>query len=122
VEQLRDDVPADRSTAELSDDQDPRSAIGAALGATPVDEQTLRRAVWMYVSAERHGGTAPGHVIMALTELVDASGIDPATVRQATMRSVILWCVEAYFGHLSGDVVGRSGDALSDSPTYVSNR
>ena len=27
--------------------------------------------------------------------------------------------VEAYFGHFDGDVVGRDGDALSDSPNMV---
>jgi hypothetical protein len=35
---------------------------------------------------------------------------------------VILWCVEAYFGHLGGYVVGRERQAFSDSPIRVSNR
>jgi hypothetical protein len=110
-------TPAVRSAASLADAHDLRSGIAAALIATPVDEVRLRRGVWTYVSAERHAGTSPGHVIMALTELVEASEIFPPTVRQAVMRHVILWCVEAYFGHLGGDVVGRSGIAFSDTPT-----
>lgn len=106
-----------RSAASLADAQDLRSGIAAALSLTPVDEQLLRRGVWSYVGAERHNGTSPGHVIMALTELVEASAIVPPTVRQSLMRHVILWCVEAYFGHLGGDVVGRNGNALSDAQT-----
>ncbi|HEU4996939.1 MAG TPA: hypothetical protein VFT29_19110 [Gemmatimonadaceae bacterium] len=110
-------TPAVRSTASLVDADDLRCEIAAAFTATPIDEVRLRRGVWTYVGAERHAGTSPGHVIMALTELVEASEIFPPTVRQAFMRHVILWCVEAYFGHLGGDVVGRSGTAFSDSPT-----
>lgn len=106
-----------RSAASLADAQDLRSSIAAALSLTPVDEQLLRRGVWTYVGAERHAGTSPGHVIMALTDLVEASAIVPLTFRQSLMRHVILWCVEAYFGHLGGDVVGRSGNELSDSRT-----
>ena len=106
-----------RSTAPLADADDLRYGIVAALTKAPVDEALLRRGVWTYVSAERHAGTSPGRVIMALTELVEASEVFPPTVRQALMRHVILWCVEAYFGHLGGDVVGRNGTAFSDSPT-----
>lgn len=97
--------------------QDLRAGIAAALSVTPVDEQLLRRGVWRYVGAERHAGTSPGHVIMALSEVVESSAIFPMSVRQTLLRHVILWCVEAYFGHLGGDVVGRNGKALSDSPT-----
>jgi hypothetical protein len=106
-------TPALRSAASLADAHDLRSGIAAALTATPVDEVLLRRGVWTYVGAERHAGTSPGHVIVALTQLVEASEIFPLPVRQAIMRQVILWCVEAYFGHLGGDVVGRSGTAFS---------
>ncbi len=107
---------AEPTAAEIADTQDLRSVISSALSATPVNETILRRGVWTYVGAERHAGTSPGRVIMALTELVEASRIEPMAVRQALMRRVILWCVEAYFGHLGGDVVGRSGHALSDGP------
>ena len=106
-----------RSSASLDDENDLRSSIEAALKVTPVDELLLRRSVWTYVGAERHGGTAPGHVIMTLSELVEASAIFPMSVRQTLLRHVILWCVEAYFGHLGGDVVGRIGTAFSDSRT-----
>ncbi len=88
------DQPVDRTTAQLADVQDLRSVISAALTANPVDECALRRGVWTYVGAERHAGTSPGRVIMALTELVEAPRISPASVRQSLMRRVILWCVE----------------------------
>jgi hypothetical protein len=108
-------IPAGRSAASLADAQDVRAGIAAALKLTPVNEPLLRRGVWTYVGAERSAGTSPGHVIMALSELVESSDILPMSVRQALMRHVMLWCVEAYFGHLGGDVVGHSSYALSDS-------
>lgn len=109
--------PVARSFAERADARDLRAVISESLKATHIDEQALRRGVWTYVGAERHDGTSPGHVIMALTELVAAADITPMPARQALMRRVILWCVEAYFGHLGGDVVGRSGQALFDTPS-----
>jgi hypothetical protein len=111
-----------RSSASRADEWDLRSGIVAALAVTPVNEELLRRGVWTYVGAERHAGTSPGHVIMALTDLLESSQIVPSTLRQTLTRHVILWCVEAYFGHLGGDVVGRHGDALSDSATPLPMR
>jgi hypothetical protein len=105
-----------RSLAAVVDTEDLRSVMTAALKAHPIDDASLRRGVWTYVGAERDHGASPGHVIMGLTELVEAAKITPISARQALMRRVILWCVEAYFGHLGGDVVGRDGDALSDHP------
>ena len=113
---------AERSTAELADTQDLRSVISAALAAEPVDEQSLRRGVWTYVGAEHNAGVSPGHVIMALSDMVEAASVAPMPARQALLRQVILWCVEAYFGHLGGDAVGRDGDALSDTPAPASIR
>lgn len=103
------DLPAERSPAQLADAADLRSVISAALTATPLDEQSLRRGVWTYVGTERQAGTSPGHVIMALTDLVDAAGIAPASAREPLLRRMILWCVEAYFGHLGGDGGAASG-------------
>ena len=114
-----DNAPPSRSPADVEDALDLRSVIASALAATPVDEMSLRRGVWTYVGAERNAGTSPGHVIMALTDLIEAATIAPAADRQALMRSVILWCVEAYFGHLGGDVAGRNGRAFSDVPQSV---
>jgi len=105
-----------RSAADVEDAHDLRSVIANALSARPVDEMALRRGVWTYVGAERHVGTSPGQVIMVLNDLIDAAPMAPPADRQALMRSVILWCVEAYFGHLGGDVVGRNGRAFSDTP------
>ena len=106
----------------IVDSQDLRSAIVRSLAETPVDEESLRRNVWTFVSAERDAGTPPGHVIMALTDLVEAADISPIGAHQPLMRRVILWCVEAYFGHVGGDVVGRDRDSLGDLPMLVSNR
>lgn len=110
-------VPGDRTPAESAELLELRGDIVACLTRTPVDESSLRAAVWTFVSTERHAGTSPGHVISALTGMIAASHIAPAPRRQALTRRVILWGVEAYFGHLDGDVMGRDGDALSDSPT-----
>jgi hypothetical protein len=105
------------SLDELEDVHDLRSVIALALHATPVSEDSLRRCVWNYVNAEHEAGTPPGYVIVALTELVDASTSRPPLVQQSIMRQVILWCVEAYFGHLGGDVVGGGTRvAAADSP------
>lgn len=104
--------PLPRTTAELADTDDLRSVMREALAAAPVDETMLRRGVWTYVGAERDAGTSPGRVIMALNELIDAAPVAPPEARQALTRRVILWCVEAYFGHLGGEAVGR-GDATS---------
>lgn len=107
------DTPPERGVESLADAQDLRSVISAALTATPVDEQSLRRGVWTYVGGERDAGTPPGRVIVALTELVEAAPISTQTARDALTRDVILWCVEAYFGHLGGKGVGRGSDAPS---------
>ena len=112
-------TPPALDAAGIIDVLDLRAAIAEALVAIPVDEEALRRGVWTYVGAERHMGTTPGHVIMALTDLVDGADIHPLGARHALTRRMILWCVEAYFGHLGGDVVGREREALSDSPARV---
>jgi hypothetical protein len=113
---------ADRHYEAIVDSQVLRSAIAESLAVMPIADEGLRRGVWTFVAAERNAGTSPGHVIMALTELVEAAKVRPATARPPLMRRVILWCVEAYFGHLGGDVVGRDGDSLGDSPRVASNR
>lgn len=122
MDRPRNDASADRGTAAVADAQDLRSVISAALSAKPVDEHSLRRGVWTYVGAERHAGASPGHVILALTKLVERARIAPTSARQALMRRVILWCVEAYFGHLGGDAVGGDGHAISAPRMPVSIR
>jgi hypothetical protein len=113
------DTESERTIEDSADVLDLRAVILDALSANGVDDPALRRGVWTYVGAERNAGTSPGHVIMALTELVEEAKITPTSARHVVMRRVILWCVEAYFGHLGGDVVGRNGDALSDSDVPV---
>ena len=97
----------DLTLEEIEDAHDLRSVITTALAATSVDHESLRQAVWTYVGAERDVGARPGTVIVALTEIVEASPVAPQPVRDELTRLVILWCVEAYFGHLGGKGVGR---------------
>jgi hypothetical protein len=97
--------------AELADVQDLRLAIGSVLAARPVCDQSLRRAVWTYVGAERDAGPSPARVIALLIELIEAARVGP--IEQSLTRRVILWCVEAYLGQLNDDVA-RVGD-LSDA-------
>ena len=111
-----------RSALELADAADLRSVIVAALAAKPVDEAALRHGVWTLVGTERDAGASPGQVIMALTDLVGEAGVAPVSQQQARLRRVILWCVEAYFGHLGGDVLGREADAFGDVPQPESTR
>jgi hypothetical protein len=106
---------APQTPAQAADADDLRAVIAAALATNPVNLSSLRRGVWTYVGSERAAGTSPGHVIMVLTDLIDDARITPREEHQALVRRVILWCVEAYFGHLGGDVMGRDGMALSDS-------
>ena len=111
------DVRTARSVDALIDAADLRAAISEALNATPIDDEGLRRAVWTFVGTERHAGTTPGHVIIALTELMTQAQITSVAERQAATRRVILWCVEAYFGHLGGDVHGARPGVLVDAPS-----
>jgi hypothetical protein len=108
-------VPRVRSTESIADSADLRSVMTAALAAQPVDESALRRGVWTYVGGERDAGASPGHVIMALTRVIEEADIKSHEERLAITRRVILWCVEAYFGHLGGDVVANADRALSDT-------
>src|SRR5215218_6688241 len=102
---------ATRTLAQHRDAHDLRAAIVEALVAAPIDEQSLRDGVWNYVRAEREVGVAPGVVILALTDMVQRAAIEPPVVGLSRTRDVILWCVEAYFGHLGGVSVGRGRDA-----------
>lgn len=108
-------VPEDRSVEAIADSADLRSVMTAALAADPIDESALRRGIWTYVGGERDAGVSPGHVIMALTRVIEEADVKPHDLRLTITRRAILWCVEAYFGHLGGDVVGTSERALSDT-------
>ena len=93
-----------RTFAQAEDTRDLAAVIEAALSTSPIDITALRRGVWTYVGEERHVGSPPGRVIMELTELIEASTtISPAERADVTKR-VILWCVEAYFGQLGGEI------------------
>ena len=91
-----------RTVAQLADTRDLQSVISTALATRPIDESMLRRGVWTYVGNEHRAGTSPGRVILTLTELIEQSDTTSKMEQQAIMRRVILWCVEAYFGHLGG--------------------
>jgi len=107
----------------LADARQMRSVIAAALATTPVDGESLRRGVYRYVGAERELGRSPGHVIVALTDLVESSSIVPTSIQQAVTRRVILWCVEAYFGRVGGELVARcDGPSLAVSARAAAMR
>lgn len=115
-------APIARGATKLADAADLRAVIAAALARSPIDEDALRRGIWTFVGTERDAGASPGQVITALTDLVGEAGLAPVAVQQARLRRVILWCVEAYFGHLGGDVLRGEGDAYADLPRPSSNR
>jgi hypothetical protein len=118
LDTFRAGITSHRPFERRLDPVDLRAAVSAALDVTPIDERVLRLRVWEYVGTERDAGATAGHVIVSLTVLVEAAvGIEPMT-RQALLRSVILWFVEAYFGHIGGDVVGREDDAFGDRPQW----
>jgi hypothetical protein len=94
-----------RTLAQAQDTTDLESVIADALAAAPIDITALRRGVWTYVGEERHVRTSPGIVILRLTEMIDASPGISALERAPLTKRVILWCVEAYFGQLGGELV-----------------
>ena len=113
---------ATRTVAQLHNADDYRAVIVGALSASPIDERALRDGVWTYVRAEREVGVAPGLVILALAEMVESAKLEPHETELARTRQVILWCVEAYFGHLGGDAIGRDREPPSDAPGHDSIR
>jgi hypothetical protein len=101
-----------RSVEDLAEAKELRAAISAALGEAPMNEHTLRCAVWSFVEHERRAGVPPALVIVRLTALIDGAKISPTSAHLALTNRVILWCAEAYFGHLGGDALAldRSRD------------
>ena len=94
-----------RTVDDLADAKDLRAKISTALSDAPINEHTLRCAVWSFVGTERRAGVPPALVIVRLSGLVDSSSVGPSSARLALTRNMILWCVEEYFGHLGGDVL-----------------
>jgi hypothetical protein len=94
-----------RSVEDLADAKELRAVISAALADAPINEHAVRCAVWSFVGTERRAGVPPALVISRLTNLIDDANIVPMSARLALTRSVILWCVEEYFGHLGGDAL-----------------
>lgn len=103
-----------RSVEDLADAKELRAAIAATLGKTPLDEQTLRCAVWNFVETEHRANVPAALIITRLTGLIDDANIVPMSARLRLTRHAILWCVEEYFGHLGGDL--RAMDRLRDVP------
>jgi hypothetical protein len=99
-----------RSVEDLADAKELRAGISAALADAPINEHTVRCAVWSFAGTERRAGVPPALVILRLTNLIDDANIVPMSARLALTRNVILWCVEEYFGHLGGDAL-----AMDDS-------
>jgi hypothetical protein len=112
---LRTAASEARSLESVADSADLRSVLSAALASQPVDEAALRRGVWTYVGGERIAGVPPGEVIVALTRVIAENNRTSRDESLELTRRVILWCVEAYFGHLGGDGVGSDESVPSDS-------
>jgi hypothetical protein len=110
-----------RTLAQAEDTTDLEAVISAALAASPIDITALRRGVWTYVGEERHVGTSPGWVILELTKLIDASVRGSAMERADITKRVILWCVEAYFGQLGGEVAPKPAEADASRPSEASS-
>ena len=89
-----------RGVDDLAEAKELRASISAALGETPINEQAVRCAVWNFVGHERQAGVPPALVIMRLTGLIEEAKISPISEQLALTNRVILWCAEAYFGHL----------------------
>ena len=111
-----DDTPASPGAGGVADAHDLHAVMSAALAANPVDEHSLRCAVWTYVGAARQRGTSPGRVIMALYELVQAAHAAPMAISPALRARVVVWCVEACFGHLAGDIYINLDAGLGTAP------
>jgi hypothetical protein len=109
---VRNDLDDDTQAA---DARDLRSAVAVALAAKPVYAESLRRAVWTYVVAERDARSSPAQIIESLTDLVEAAEMVPLSVSRALTARVILWCVEAYFGQLGCDVGRATGGQPADA-------
>ena len=120
MDELHHGKGSGRDRADLEDAIDLRAVISAALAATPVLDDHLRRGVWTYVCAERAAGTPPADVIVALTELVDAAKLADPRVRRASLRKVVMWCVEAYFSCLGGNGVPQYDAPSRDAEPAVS--
>jgi hypothetical protein len=114
-----EDPQAKHAAGDVAGAHEIQAAICTALAANPIDEHLLQRGVWTYVGAARQLGTSPGRVIMALNELVEAAHVGPMVISEAFLARVILWCVEAYFGHLGGDVYITSGSGLATAPVLA---
>jgi hypothetical protein len=111
-----------RTAEDLADARQLRAQISSALEETPIDEHKLRCAVWTFVGPERRAGVPPAVVITRLAGLIDASRAVPVLARADLTRQVILWCVESYFGYLSGDVLDESFSPSLEIPELVSDR
>ena len=98
----------DKPLREAFQASDYRSVIVTTLAERPFDEESVHDCVCTYVRAERDTGRSPSDVIVALTELVEQTGIAPPRVRHALTRRVIPWCVEAYFGTRAASLGGSA--------------
>jgi hypothetical protein len=106
-----------RSVEDLADVKELRSAISSVLANAPIDESALRCAVWSFVGVERRAGVPPALVITRLTTLIDGAKITPVSRHLELTRSIILWCVEEYFGHLGGDMLAINPSRAAEPST-----
>ena len=98
------------------------SAVEAALAAKPVYAETLRRAVWTYVGAERNAEqlARPRDCVTHGARSRSAE-LAPESVSRALTGRVVLWCVETYSDGLVGDVGRRDRRPSADPGSCVAD-
>ena len=74
------------------------------LASNYLDAESLRADVRHYVESMRQAGASLGSMVEGLTRIADASPLAPMSKRQAAMRQLIYWCVEAYYSRLAADI------------------
>jgi hypothetical protein len=108
-----------RSVENLAEAKELRAAISAALAEAPMNEHTLRCAVWSFVGHERRAGVPPALVIMRLSGLIDGAKVAPSSTHLALKNRLILWCAEEYFGHLGGDALALDRSRVVQTSTNI---
>lgn len=97
-----------RSVEDRADAKILRATIAAELRRVPMNEFSLRSAVEAFVKAECRSGVPASLVITRLSDLIDGTEVSSTPARLPVLRSVILWCVDSYFGEGNPDVPTRS--------------
>jgi hypothetical protein len=89
-----------RNLMERAEAAEITTRLRETLASNYLDAELLRADVRKYVASMRHGGASLGSTIEGLTRIAELSTIAPMSKRQAAVRQLIYWCVEAYYWRL----------------------